>query len=361
VQTEIIELALNRKLSDDRIPVLLKLADQLLSMIGTYAPDCSSKRVPAIHNNVAEWRALLRGDADAPSLTIVAERILGDCDQLLEKVQADRADREVELNDLMRVLRDVINALRGDAKKFEAEVQRSTTAMEGIVEIQDIRELKRQLSREIVSIKHAVQRREETEARQCELLTSRVETLQQSLKAARAEASTDQLTTLPNRGSFDVSLREWIARAARTSTPFSMAIVDLDDFKAVNDKHGHQVGDRVLVAAAQVLGGSLENGDIAARWGGEEFAVLFQTGSTARARERLMAAQGRISPSYEYDIDGERRFVTFSFSGGVTAWADGDTPEAMMKRADKALYSAKRAGKKRIEARSRSFLHALVS
>jgi diguanylate cyclase len=361
VPNEIIKLALNQKSNDDRVPVLLTLADQLLVMIGKYVPDSSSRRAPAVRNHVAEWRSRLRVEPGPDALSAVADQVVADCETLLEKVRIDRADREAELTDLMRVLREVVNTLRGDARKFEAELRRSTTVMESMVEIQDIRELKRQLSREIVTLKQTVARREETDARQCELLSSRVEALQQSLKSARAEAATDPLTSLPNRGALDVALREWIARAARTSTPFTVAMIDLDDFKRINDKHGHQVGDRVIVAASQILAACLEGGDIAARWGGEEFALLFQTGSTARARERLTASLGRISPSYEYDLGGERRFVTFTFSGGVTAWAEGDTPEAMIKRADKALYSAKRAGKKRIETRSRSFLHALVS
>ncbi len=359
--SEIIELALNQKSNDERVPVLLTLADQLLAMIGTYVPDSSSRRAPAVRNHVAQWRSLLRVEPGPDALAEVTGQVVAECEALLEKVRIDRADREAELTDLMRVLREVINALRGDAKKFEAELQRSTTAMEGMVEIQDIRELKRQLSREIVSLKQTVARREETDARQCELLSSRVESLQQSLKAARAEAATDALTSLPNRGAFDVALREWIARAARTSTSFTVAMIDLDDFKTINDRHGHQVGDRVIVAAGQILAGCLEGGDLVARWGGEEFALLFQTGSTTKARERLTTALGRISPSYEYELDGARRFVTFTFSGGVTAFAEGDTPEAIIKRTDKALYSAKRGGKKRIEARSRSFLHALVS
>jgi len=361
VPSELIELALNQPGPTGSVPVLLTLADQLLAMIGKYVPDSASRRAPAVRSHVAEWRALLRVDPGPGGLAAVADQVAADCDALLDQVRVERADREAELTDLMRLLREVVNTLRGDGKKFEAELNRSTSAMESMVEIQDIRELKRHLSREIVSLKQAVARREETDTKHCELLSSRVEALQQSLKAARAEAATDSLTSLPNRGAFDVALREWIANAARTSAAFTVAMVDLDDFKQVNDKHGHQVGDRVLVAAGQILATSVEGGDMVARWGGDEFALLLQSGSTAKTRERLTDALGRISPSYEYDVDGERRFVSFSFSGGVTTWAEGDTPEAIIKRTDKALYAAKRAGKRRIESRSRSFLHALVS
>jgi len=361
VSSEFTELALNQHGGTAGGPVLLRLADRLLHLIGTYVPDASTRRAVALRNYVAEWRSMLQIEQSSAGLSTVADQIAQDCERLLEKVHLDRADREAELLDLMRVLREVVNTLRGDARKFEAEIQRSTTAMDSMVQIQDIRELKRQLAREVQAMKQTLAKREEADAQQCAVLTAKVETLQQTLKTVRSEAATDALTGLPNRRAFDVTLREWIARAARTSVPFTVAMVDLDDLKTINEQHGHQIGDRVLVAATQVLGTCLEEGDLAARWGGEEFALLLNTGSTAEARSRLTAALGRISPSYEYEVAGEHRFVTFSFSGGVTAWADGDTPDTVVRRADKALATAKRLGKHRIEVRSRSFLRALVS
>ena len=73
-----------------------------------------------------------------------------------------------------------------------------------------------------------------------------------------------------------------------------------------------------------------------------------------------MAALQGISPAYEYVVDGQKRFVTFTFSGGVTAFEPGDTAESIIKRADEALYDAKRRGKKRVEVKGRGFLRALV-
>jgi len=361
VSNEFFEAAIEKHTGDEAGGILLKLGDQLLHLIGRFVPDPSAKRALALRNGVAEWRSLLRTGQSPAVLRTVVDRILLDGQTLLEKMQADRADREAELADLMRVLRESVDTLRGDARKFEADLERSTASMDAIVEIQDIRELKRQLSREVQVIRQAVTRREQSETQHCERLTARIESLQQSLKAARAHAATDSLTQLPDRRAFDLALREWIARAARTNEPFTAAIVDLDDLKLINDTHGHEVGDRVLVAAGQLLADCLDEHEIAARWGGDEFALLFATPSTGRARDRLTEVLGRISPAYEYEAGGERRMVSFSFSAGATAWAEGDTPDTILRRADKALSTAKRLGKRRVEARSRSFLRALVS
>ena len=237
---------------------------------------------------------------------------------------------------------------------------RSTAAMERMVDLEDIRELKRELTRQVQSLRQAVADRQEAEARHYERLTARVSTLEDSLAKARAEAATDALTGIANRGAFDLALRERIARAARDGTGFSLAIIDLDDFKRINDTHGHPVGDRVLMAAARLLQGGVEAGELAARYGGEEFALLLASPQASKARARLTAVQQRVAPAYEYDLAGERRFLTFTFSGGVTEYAAGDSPDTIVKRADEALYDAKRRGKNRVEARTRSLFRALM-
>ena len=104
----------------------------------------------------------------------------------------------------------------------------------------------------------------------------------------------------------------------------------------------------------------MEAGELAARYGGEEFALLLAPAQASRARARLIALQQRVAPAYEYDLGGERRFLTFTFSAGVTEYAAGDTAETLVKRADEALYDAKRRGKHRVEVRTRSLLRALM-
>jgi diguanylate cyclase (GGDEF)-like protein len=95
------------------------------------------------------------------------------------------------------------------------------------------------------------------------------------------------------------------------------------------------------------------------RYGGEEFALLLD-GSATEARERLTDLLHRVAPAYEYSLGGERKYLTFTFSAGVTESVAGDTPDTLVKRADEALYDAKRRGKKRVEVRGRSLLRALI-
>jgi diguanylate cyclase len=360
VSSEAIELTLSQSQDARRVHALLSLSDQLLFLIGQYLPEASARKAAAIRQRIDSWRSALQRETDPYELAALARQIIEDCEALLVRLRAEAADREAAFVDLVQALQGAVETIKGDSGRFDADMQRSAATMEQIVEIQDIRDLKKALTHEVQTLRQTLARRQDAEARTTERLELQVHTLEESLNKARAEAATDALTGLPNRGAFDIGLRDWLASAAREGQAFTLAMVDLDDFKKINDVHGHQVGDRVLIAATQVLSDTTKHGELVYRYGGEEFALLLKSTSVVKARARLTEALERISASYEYQINGVKRFVSFSFSGGVTESASGDSPEAILRRADEALLDAKKKGKRRIEARTRGFLRAIV-
>ncbi len=157
------------------------------------------------------------------------------------------------------------------------------------------------------------------------------------------QARIDPLTGLANRRRCEEALTLEIARAHRFGTHLGVLLADLDDFKAVNDRYGHAVGDEVLRSFAEVIGESVRETDLAGRWGGEEFLVLLPGTDTEgsllladRIRERLE----RRSVAADSTL---RIRSTCSF--GVASAAGDDASEALVGAADAALYRAKRAGK----------------
>lgn len=358
--SKITALALSRSPVRHRADALHVLSERLLDLISEHAPEDATLQADAFRAQLDGWRLELRHEEDEDRVTRLTRDLAAACDAFLDRTRAYHADREGELAGLVHVLRDAVDAVRGESLKFERDLLRSTAEMGRMVEIEDIRELKRALTREVETIRATVADRQKHEAEHFDTLTSRVQTLEQSLVRARAEASTDALTHLPNRGAFDVAVREWVERASHTGQVFTLAMVDLDDFKRINDTYGHPVGDRVITTMGQVLQGAVVPGEFVARFGGEEFALLLLAPTAAKARERLAALLDRLPPSFEYEEDGKKRFVSFAFSGGVTAWVAGDTTASIVKRADEALYDAKRRGKKRVETRPRSMLRALI-
>ena len=156
-------------------------------------------------------------------------------------------------------------------------------------------------------------------------------------------AYTDSLTKTFNRLKFDELAKIELLSAEKFDLPLSIAIVDIDHFKLFNDKYGHLVGDEVLVMLAQYINDSLRNTDIFARWGGEEFVILFK--STKLEDAKLVSDKLRDGVSkLKHELAGN---ITASF--GLTQYKYGDTLTKMFKRCDDALYKAKANGRDRVE------------
>lgn len=358
MSTRPIELALNRQNRSDS--ELRRFAGHLLGLMDEYAPEGESLDTAGFRSKLRGYRDALLGPEEEVDLAGVVHACLDHCERFLKRAGTFNAEREKELAEVVRVLQEMVDTLRGEAKDFESGFAKSSENLAKIVEINDIRELKRALSKEVDDLKRVVAERQKREEVTYAKMATRVKTLEANLVQAQAEAATDALTTLPNRGAFDRTLASWIAQATECGEPFAVALVDIDDFKHVNDNHGHQIGDRVLVSAAQILGGGLRGSDVVARYGGDEFAILLAKISASQAKSRLTTLVNGMATSYAYEIDGNKGAVTFSISVGVSEFTGGDTIQSLVKRADEALYEAKRKGKKRVEMRVPSFLRRLV-
>ncbi|MBK8594572.1 MAG: diguanylate cyclase [Holophagales bacterium] len=190
-------------------------------------------------------------------------------------------------------------------------------------------------------------------------LTARVKVglrLQKALRdlAAKNEileklALTDALTGLANRRAFLDALEAELSRVGRHDHPASLLFLDLDEFKRVNDTHGHAVGDEILAAFSQVLSRGCRRGDLAARIGGDEFAVLLPT--TGRVAAALVAE--RIRRATESIPLGRNLEVPVTVSVGVASTEDlpePAEPAGLLSRADAAVYRAKAGGRNRVAA-----------
>lgn len=159
----------------------------------------------------------------------------------------------------------------------------------------------------------------------------------------RRAADTDALTGLPNRATF----RRAAEAALRRGEVGTLALLDLDHFKRINDRHGHAAGDTALKAVADLLREMVRGDDVVARYGGEEFAVLFrrlELADASRAADRL-AERLAAAP-----IDIGRTHLTLTASIGLAALTPGETLDATLERTDGSLYAAKRAGRNRVMA-----------
>jgi diguanylate cyclase (GGDEF)-like protein len=161
------------------------------------------------------------------------------------------------------------------------------------------------------------------------------------------QAFVDELTGLDNRRRSEEMLAIELSRAARFGDPLTIALADLDDFKRVNDEHGHPVGDTVLREFADILRASVRDVDIAGRWGGEEFLLVLP--ETDADGGRLLAERIRKLVEGRPLVTSEGVPLSVTVSFGIAAYEhDGMTAEMLVEAADRALYEAKRTGKNRV-------------
>jgi diguanylate cyclase len=259
--------------------------------------------------------------------------------------------RDMEVLDrLQRKLRDVLEeaaqtaatALE-DSGQFEAALRDTRSRLTGASSLESVHAIIAELARETTrmhSATEAVHQKLETRAREVEHLT-------RALEQAKSEALLDPLTGLKNRRGFELAVKE-LGGSGGAFKGSALVLADIDHFKQINDKHGHLLGDKILRAIGQTLQANIKGRDIAARPGGDEFAVLLQQTPLAGARAlaeqiRTAVAAGRIRRSDSKEQPGS---VTLSI--GVAAGGSDDTLESLLARADAALYAAKRAGRNRV-------------
>jgi diguanylate cyclase len=170
----------------------------------------------------------------------------------------------------------------------------------------------------------------------------RIAKLEKALEEVQDMAFADPLTGALNRRGFERAYAREMARSRRHGKPLALALIDLDDFKALNDRHGHLAGDQVLVHLVRVLHESMRPSDALCRFGGEEFVLLLPdttVDDACKAMRRFLSGFSRSVPALGQAV---------TFSAGVVGHDGLESLDEALRRADAATYAAKRAGKNRI-------------
>jgi len=222
-----------------------------------------------------------------------------------------------------------------------AEVIQNADSLESLAGV--VREMVEE-SHTVQTLVHSTQERLNTEHERASTLSKRVDELEGELAKLSNEVQTDQLTKIANRRGLEAAFNTEQAKLLRDGSVLTLSLLDVDNFKKLNDSLGHAAGDVALKSLAERVTQMLRPGDVVARYGGEEFVLMLPRTPLDEAQQIMTRLQRSLSAAL-FMHDGKDVFVTFS--AGITTYRPGERLEEALDRADEGLYEAKRTGKNR--------------
>ncbi len=258
-------------------------------------------------------------------------------------------ETENELKTVIRLLSKAIAEMSSDENKFAKTILETTNRLSDICILEDLRAIRESISNEVGTIKDTVREQKENSTIRMSQLIKRVDVLQDELETVSQESLRDPLTGLYNRRAFDQELKGLVDRNRILPNAFLLVIFDIDDFKLINDRLGHPIGDKALQLVAKITRDNLRSSDFLARYGGDEFVLLLPTDSLKKGKKKIQGLAdsiAQIAIPVEYESKTVQLALTLSF--GIARFQEGDTEQTLLSRADEILYLSKKAGKNRV-------------
>jgi diguanylate cyclase len=291
-------------------------------------------------------------EAAQPPLTL---RRLDDVERRLKDVlfkQTEAKGRALEAQDELRQMLATfiarLSQMAESSGSYQGKIEESVKQIEQAKRIEDIAPVlkevisaTRHMSSETATVRDELRTmREKTLTTEAELVK-----LHRELDRVSMQARHDNLTGALNRQGLDEALTRELSTVRRKETPLSIALLDIDNFKKLNDTKGHQTGDAALAHLAAVARECMRPQDTLARYGGEEFVILLPDTPLDKGVEAMTRLQRELSA--RFFLSGSEK-VLITFSAGVAQLAEGESGPEAIRRADQAMYLAKRAGKNRV-------------
>jgi diguanylate cyclase len=295
----------------------------------------------------AQWvRSRLAEGVDERALR-EAQRVLGEARARQQQLRAQRQAAQAALQALVPQLIAELGGLDAQTGRYETALAGHAQAIAEADSLPVLAERVRGLVQDTQTLRRTVgdaRSRLQQERAQALALQAQVQALQERLDALASEVVTDALTGAANRRGLEQAFVAEAARAQREGAALAVALLDIDNFKKLNDGLGHAAGDEALKALAQRARDCLRPVDTVARYGGEEFVLLLPGSDVGSAQATLSRLQRALSAAL---FMHEGKGVLVTFSAGITQWRDGEALAAALERADGAMYEAKRSGKNR--------------
>jgi diguanylate cyclase len=317
--------------------VCRRLLDETFAML-TSVVEAGGPAPAEVTSSLSKCReSITTGIAPAVLAPLVAESLTL-TGRFAASARGRASEERTQVAALLAMVQEAVAMITGNQTSLQETLTGSADRFARLATVNNVREIQAQLVKEVTTLKRIALERRTSWEQTFQEFGTRLSGLETQLSSTRREAAIDPLTNIANRRTFE---RTCLALVGASQPRFVMGMIDVDDFKTINDKHGHPVGDRILVAVAETLSRSFRSDDLVARLGGDEFAVLAVSLSLAQAHSRFGAIIKVVKQAcHEILPEGGT-----SVSTGLAEFTAGDTPGSLQERADMALYEAKRQGK----------------
>ncbi|MGL6072285.1 GGDEF domain-containing protein, partial [Craterilacuibacter sp.] len=253
------------------------------------------------------------------------------------------------LRSLLGTFLTQLSQMSSDTEIFQNRISGYSGKLQLACSLDEVKRIADELSQDTDTMQHTLQHsRAGLIAAQDEVENAqqRITELELALENASSKVREDPLTGAYNRRGLDEYFARELSRAERTGSPLSVALLDVDNFKQLNDKYGHQAGDHALRFLVEAIRRQLRPSDICARFGGEEFVILLPDTPIEEAVMAVQRLQRELTRNF-FLTNNERLVMTFS--AGVALWHLGEKDVDVIERADRAMYQAKLNGKNRTQ------------
>jgi diguanylate cyclase len=267
-------------------------------------------------------------------------------ESLYQRFCADKSEMELskikeELRQVLLIIYSEISELTGRTDEYESTVSESLGMLSDTASVQDIRTV----VGIIIEKTKTLGQYGKSFSSKLKEATQALEVLKKDFEQAKNEATIDALTGVANRKAFDNALASYIKEAEENHFPLTLLMIDIDRFKNFNDAHGHLIGDEVLKFVARKLKDLVKGGDLVARFGGEEFAVILPQTALDKARIVSENIRNFFSNNSLKLKTTAMSLGSLTVSIGIGAFNPGDNSETLISQADQAMYTAKEAGR----------------
>lgn len=323
----------------ERTAAALELSCELLHAVEQFVistPDMDTSRFLRRTRSTA---AGLTAKADPPTLHLYKQWVRQSLRVFAGLQRRYVAEREDEMWRLLETYQRVADVGYTRADSLTAALKESHMRMRDAASVEDIRAMRESLEEELKMATRLVEQKAREDKERLAALSLQVSRLETTLAAVRGQANIDVLTGVLHRSAWQDRLGAYLA----SGKPCTLAFLDVDHFKTINDTLGHMVGDRILSLVAEQLCRVARTGDLVGRFGGDEFCFVAPGFSPEQLAQRIAGAVARRH--VRVDTEESVCSVLLSISVGIAPSTLGDTPEALIDRADAALRAAKAEGK----------------